>query len=51
MDKTQPGDIRHAVKSDMALGNQRIKQEVATLAGRRQHPEKRGRPTAWRKPA
>ena len=51
MDEALLGDIRNAVKSGMALGNERFKQEVAALTGRRQHPEKRGRPKGWRKPA
>ncbi|WP_333608591.1 transposase [Arsukibacterium sp.] len=37
-------DIRSSIKSGMALGNERFKQEVATLTGRRQHLEQRGRP-------
>lgn len=44
-------DIRNATKSGMALGNERFKQEVANLTGRRQQLEKRGRPKGWRKPA
>lgn len=39
-------DIRSTVKSGMALGNNRFKQEIAALTGRRQHLEPRGRPKA-----
>ncbi|HEY0923400.1 transposase [Rheinheimera pacifica] len=42
-------DIRSAVKSGMALGNDRFKQEVADLTGRRQQIGQRGRPEGWRK--
>lgn len=42
-------DIRSAVKSDMVLGNDRFKQEVADLTGRRQQMGQRGRSVGWRK--
>lgn len=42
-------DIRSAAKSGMALGNDRFKQEVADLTGRRQQMGQRGRPVGWRK--
>ena len=42
-------DIRSAVKSGMALGNERFKQEVADLTGRRQQMGQRGRSVGWRK--
>jgi len=51
MDEALLADIRSAAKSGMALGNERFKQEVADLTGRRQHPEKRGRPKGQSKPA
>ncbi len=37
-------DIRSSIKSGMALGNERFKQEVEALTGRRQHKGKAGRP-------
>ncbi|MEN3156863.1 transposase [Alkalimonas sp. NCh-2] len=37
-------DIRSTIKSGMALGNERFKQEVEALTGRRQHMGQRGRP-------
>ena len=37
-------DIRNAIKSGMALGNERFKQEVEALTGRRQQKVKVGRP-------
>ena len=37
-------DIRSAIKSGMALGNERFKQEVEALTGRRQQKDKVGRP-------
>lgn len=37
-------DIRSAIKSGMALGNERFKQEVEALTGRRQQKIKVGRP-------
>ncbi len=34
---------------EMAFGNDRFKDELATLTGRRLKPKKRGRPVGWRK--
>ena len=39
-------DIRSTIKNGMALGNERFKQQVAELTGRRQQLAKRGRPRA-----
>tara|TARA_B100001059_G_C17808389_1_gene570636 strand:+ start:22 stop:714 length:693 start_codon:yes stop_codon:yes gene_type:complete len=39
-------DIRSTVKSGMALGNDRFKQEIEALTGRRQHKAQLGRPKA-----
>ncbi|MCI5164273.1 MAG: hypothetical protein D3917_20135 [Candidatus Electrothrix sp. AX5] len=33
----------------MAFGNDRFKEELVALTGRRLKPKKRGRPTWWRK--
>jgi putative transposase len=44
IDKALLADIGSAAKSGMALGNERFNQQVATLTGRRQRVEKRGRP-------
>jgi putative transposase len=49
VNETLLGDIRSAVKSGMALGNDRFKQEVAELTGRRQQMGQRGRLVGWRK--
>lgn len=49
VDETNLSDIRSAVKSGMALGNERFKQELAGLTGRRQHKEKSGRPKGCQK--
>ncbi len=37
------GRIRSATHSDMALGNERFKEEIEKLTGRRVTPRKRGR--------
>ena len=37
------GRISTATQSDMALGNDRFKEEIETLTGRRVSPMKRGR--------
>ncbi|GAB7562010.1 transposase [Methylobacillus methanolivorans] len=42
-------DIRLAANTGMALGQDRFKQEVERLTGRRQRPQKRGRPIGWRR--
>jgi putative transposase len=49
VNETLLGDIRSAVKSGMALSNDRFKQEVAELTGRRRQMGQRGRPVGWRK--
>lgn len=41
-------DIRSTIKSGMALGNERFKQEVEALTGRRQHKGMAGRPKKYR---
>lgn len=43
------GDIRKALNSGMALGNERFAIEVEKLTGRRVLAGKRGRPVGWRK--
>ena len=42
-------NIRTNTHKGMALGNDRFKDELATLTGRRLKPKKRGRPMGWRK--
>jgi putative transposase len=42
-------DIRAATKSGMALGNERFKNELASLTGRRLHALPPGRKPGWRK--
>jgi putative transposase len=42
-------DIRAATKSGMALGNERFKNELASLTGRRLHTLPPGRKPGWRK--
>jgi hypothetical protein len=37
------GRVRTAIQSDMALGNDKFKEEIETLTGRRISPIKRGR--------
>jgi putative transposase len=41
--------IRANSKSGMALGNDRFKEEIESLTGRRVKAKKRGRPVGWRK--
>ena len=42
-------EIRAGVNKGMALGNDRFKDEVENLTGRRLRPKKVGRPVGWRK--
>ncbi len=49
VDEAMLCDIRSAIKGGMALGNDRFKQEVEDLTGRRQQMGQRGRPKGWRK--
>tara|TARA_B100000809_G_scaffold19840_2_gene17470 strand:+ start:23287 stop:23514 length:228 start_codon:yes stop_codon:yes gene_type:complete len=42
-------DIRAATKSGMALGNDRFKQNLLSLTGRRLQPMPLGRKIGWRK--
>ncbi len=42
-------DIRTNTHKGMAFGNDRFKDELATLTRRRLKPKKRGRPVGWRK--
>lgn len=42
-------DILEAVNKSMALGNDKFKEEIELLSGRRVKEGKRGRPVGWRK--
>ena len=42
-------EIREELNKGMALGNERFKEEVEVLTGRRLKSKKVGRPTGWRK--
>jgi putative transposase len=42
-------EIRTNGNKGMAIGNDRFKEEIETLSGRRLRPKKRGRPLGWRK--
>ena len=42
-------EIREGVNKGMALGNDRFKDEIEALTGRRLKPQKVGRPVGWRK--
>jgi len=42
-------DIEQDTMKGMALGNDRFKQEIEAITGRRMVSKKRGRPTGWRK--
>jgi putative transposase len=42
-------EIRTNTHKGMALGNDRFKEELAAMTGRRLTAKKRGRPTGWRK--
>ncbi|KKO46216.1 transposase [Arsukibacterium ikkense] len=41
--------IRSNVNKGLALGNDKFRQEIEQLTGRRQHARQRGRPAGWRK--
>jgi putative transposase len=42
-------EIRANTNKGLALGNDRFKEEIETLTGRRVKAKKRGRPVGWRK--
>ncbi|MEA1934402.1 MAG: transposase [Thermodesulfobacteriota bacterium] len=42
-------EIRTNTNKGMAIGNDRFKEEIETLTGRRLRAKKRGRPSGWRK--
>lgn len=42
-------EIRTNTQKGMAIGNNRFKEELESLTGRRLQPKKRGRPVGWRK--
>ena len=42
-------EIREGLNKGMALGNDRFKDEIAALTGRRLKPKQAGRPVGWRK--
>ncbi len=42
-------EIRNNTHKGMAIGNDRFKEEIEALTGRRLYPKKRGRPVGWRK--
>ena len=42
-------EIRDSTHKGMAIGNERFKDELESLTGRRLKPGKRGRPVGWRK--
>lgn len=42
-------EIRDYTHKGMAVGNDRFKEELETLTGRRLKSKKRGRPLGWRK--
>ncbi len=42
-------EIREGLNKGMALGNERFKEELEVLTGRRLKPKKVGRPVGWRK--
>ena len=42
-------EIRASVNKGMAIGNDRFKDEIEILTGRRLRPKKTGRPVGWRK--
>ena len=42
-------EIRDNINKGMAVGNDRFKEEIATMTGRRLKSKKRGRPVGWRK--
>jgi len=42
-------EIRTSTYKGMVVGNDRFKEEIETLTGRRLKSKKRGRPAGWRK--
>jgi putative transposase len=42
-------EIRDNSNKGLAIGDDRFKQEIETLTGRRLKSKKRGRPVGWRK--
>jgi putative transposase len=42
-------EIRTSTRKGMAIGNDRFKEEIEALTGRRLRSKKRGRPVGWRK--
>jgi putative transposase len=42
-------EIRDNTRKGMAVGNDRFKEELELLTGRRLKSKKRGRPVGWRK--
>lgn len=50
VDEKRLADIRSTIKSGMALGDSRFKDEVETLTGRRQHMARPGRPKQTGRP-
>jgi len=42
--------IRKATNKGMIVGNDRFREEIEALTGRRVKEKKRGRPVGWRKP-
>jgi len=42
-------EIRENINKSMALANDRFKEEIEAMTGRRLQPKKRGRPVGWRK--
>ncbi|MCG8689292.1 MAG: hypothetical protein MI892_30750, partial [Desulfobacterales bacterium] len=42
--------IRSATNKGMVVGNDRFREEIKVLTGRRVKEKKRGRPVGWRKP-
>jgi putative transposase len=42
-------EIRENANKGLVLGNDRFKEEIETLTGRRVKAKKRGRPVGWRK--
>lgn len=43
-------EIRESTNKGMLVGNDRFREEIESLTGRRVRPKKRGRPFGWRKP-
>lgn len=49
LDGESLNEIRGNTQRGLAVGNDRFKEELETLTGRRLKPKKRGRPAGWRK--